>query len=69
MYSCSKGERPDLMGRDWLDHFTVTLGEVNHLAQSWEPLQSMLNQHADVFNDNLGCMQGHVVKLHLKPDV
>ena len=64
-----KGEGPDLMGRDWLDHFTVTLGEVNHLAQSWEPLQSMLNQHADVFNDNLGCMQGHIVKLHLKPDV
>ena len=64
-----KGEGPDLMGRDWLDHFTVTLGEVNHLAQSWESLQSMLNQHADVFNDNRGCMQGHVVKLHLKPDV
>ena len=64
-----KGEGPDLMGRDWLDHFTVTLGEVNHLAQSREPLQSMLNQHADVFNDNLGCMQGLVVKLHLKPDV
>ena len=38
-----KGEGPDLMGRDWLDHFTVALGEVNHPAQSWEPLQSMLN--------------------------
>ena len=41
-----KGEGPDLMGRDWLDHFTVILGKVNHLAQSWEPLQIMLNHHA-----------------------
>ena len=51
-----QGAEPDLMGRDWLEHFKVTLGEVNYLEQS---LRSILDNHSTVFDNDLGCMKVH----------
>ena len=41
-----EGAGPDLMGRDWLAKFEVTLGEVNHLEESTQPqaLQVILDK-------------------------
>ena len=57
------------MGRDWLGKFKVTLGEVNHVEETTQPLQEVLDKHADVFNGDLGCMKGIEVTLQVKPEV
>ena len=49
------GAGPDLMGRDWLTSFEVTLGEVNHLEDTDHPwaLQEMLDKYSEVFDGDL----------------
>ena len=50
------GEGPDLMGREWIGHFKVNLGEINHLEHA-QPLQEVLNKHAAVFDGELGSLK------------
>ena len=59
------GKGPDLMGRDWLTQFKVALRPVNSL-ESLPPLKEVLEKHAEVFNDQLGCLQGQEIKLIVK---
>ena len=59
-----EGDRPNLMGRDWLSLLEVDLGEVN-LSKNDCLLQTVLNKHCSVFNDELGCMKDMKVKLLL----
>ena len=56
-----QGAGPDLMGRDWLEHFKVT----NYLEQS---LQSILDNHSTVFDNDLGCMKGVEIELQVKAE-
>lgn len=62
------GVGPDLVGRDWLQHFKVSIQEVNHVNQSMQPLQDLLSKHSAVFNNDLGCMKNTEITLHVKPD-
>ena len=49
------------MGRDWLGRFEVMV----HSLQHSNPLEDTLQKHAAVFNQDLGCMKGPKVKLHV----
>ena len=62
------GKGPDLMGRDWLTQFEVALRPVNSL-ESLPPLKEVLEKHAEVFNEQLGCLQGQEIKLIVKENV
>ena len=57
-----EGDGPNLMGKDWLSLLEVNLGEVN-LLKSDCLLQTVLDKHHSVFNDELGCMKEMKVKL------
>ena len=57
-----EGDGPNLMGRDWLSLLEVNLGEVNLLKNDCL-LQTVLDKHCSVFNDELGCMKDMKVKL------
>ena len=57
-----EGDGPNLMGRDWLSLLEVNLGEVNLLKNDCL-LQTLLNKHCSIFNDELGCMKDMKVRL------
>ena len=57
-----EGDGPNLMGRDWLSLLEVNLGEVNLLKNDCI-LQTLLNKHCSIFNDELGCMKDMKVRL------
>ena len=57
-----EGDGPNLMGRDWLSLLEVNLGEVNLLKNDCL-LQTALDKHCLVFNDELGCIKDMKVKL------
>ena len=59
------GKGPDLMGRDWLTQFKVALRPDNSL-ESLPPLKEVLEKHAEVFKDQLGCLQGQEIKIIVK---
>jgi hypothetical protein len=61
------GAGPNLLGRDWLTTFEITLnGQVLHCVQLSQPLKEVLDKHTAVFADDLGCLQGQ--KIHLEID-
>lgn len=53
---------PNLMGRDWLSQFEVKLADIN-VVEPISPLASVLEEFADVFSDELGCLKGEPVQL------
>ena len=53
---------PNLMGSDWLSLLEVILGEVKLLKNDCL-LQTVLDKHCSVYNDELGCMKDMKVKL------
>ena len=57
-----EGDGPNLMDRDWLALLEVNLGEVNLLKNDCL-LQTVLDKHNSVLNDELGCMKDMKVKL------
>ena len=57
-----EGDGPNLMGRDWLSLLEVNLGEVNLLKNDCL-LQTLLNKHCSIFNDELGYMKDMKVRL------
>ena len=57
-----EGGGSNLMGRDWLSLLEVNLGEMNLLKNDCL-LQTVLDKHCLVFNDELGCMKDMKVKL------
>ena len=64
------GEGPDLFGRDWMSRFGVTLDSIHALDA--EPskllLKEVLCKHPDLFSEELGCLQGMKVQLHVDPE-
>ena len=57
-----EGDGPNLMGRNGLSLLEINLGEVNLLKNDCL-LQTVLDKHCSVFNDELGCIKDMKVKL------
>ena len=57
---------PNLMGRDWISAFEVCLNaKVNHIEPPQE-VKEILQSHAVVFTEELGCLKGQEVHLHVQ---
>lgn len=52
------------MGRNWIRQFGVTVGQVHNLGHS-SLLKEVLQKHTAAFTDELGCLKGPKVKLHV----
>ena len=61
------GGGPNLMGRDWLSHFDVSLTTLN-LVETDRQLREALDKYPDVFTDELGCVRDTPVRLILRDD-
>ena len=69
------GGGPNLMGRDWLAEFEVSLSDLKVIHQTEpsdppavdspgsDPLQEILLKYSDVFSDDLGCLKDRTVQL------
>ena len=59
-----KGDGPSLLGRNWLKDIKLNWRTIKKLSNN---LDSMLEEHKDVFKDELGTMKGVKAKLFVKP--
>ena len=59
----SKGEGPNLMGRNWLGHINLDWGYIKKVSTA---LDDVLSKHAKVVEEGLGTMKGVEAKLSLK---
>ena len=57
------GSSPSLLGRDWLLKIKVDWGELNHLSDTNQQLDNLLNKHSQVFKEGLGLIKGTTAKL------
>ena len=57
-----KFKGPTLLRRDWLQHLTLDWQQLNSVR-----LRSILNEHAEVFKDELGTVREAKVQIHVKP--
>ncbi len=64
---------PTLLGRNWLEHLRLDWKKivephygVNRIAGN--SLESLFANHADIFLDELGTVQGFKTQLHVEPD-
>lgn len=60
------GNRPSFMGCDWLQKIQLDWSELHHI-QSETKLQEVLSQHASVFKEELGYLQGMEIKIFVDP--
>lgn len=64
-----QGDGPNLMGRDWLSQLGVNLGSIQTIqAADTCGLEVILEKHAEVFSEELGCFKGPKVKLQVQPN-
>ena len=64
------GEGPNLMGRDLLTSLEVTWeGRIANISEHSQALKDVLDKHASVFTEELGCLQGQKVHLHINTTV
>ena len=63
-----EGDGPCLMGRDWLKHIRLNWREISTtiLDTTQSRLKSMLEEHKEVFKDELGTMNSIRAKLQVK---
>ena len=63
------GEGPNIMGRDWLNHFKVSLQGIYNLVgtHTTSDLEEVLSKHADAFSKGLGKLKGFKAKLYIEP--
>ena len=59
------GAGPNLMGRDWMSMFCLTV----HNLDQHDTLKEVLQKHAVVFTEEVGCMQGQLVQIHVDKKV
>ena len=61
------GKGPSLLGRDWLRELRLDWREIHAVLSTLGSLtlQGLLDQHADVFRDELGTNRGVTAKLHV----
>jgi len=61
------GDGLTLMGRDWLQHLKLDWATLNHTSEAdCSEFKSMLNTHAALFSQGLGCTKGTTARLYLK---
>ena len=60
------GDGPTLLGQDWLHKLKLNWPAISHLS-SPVTLESMLDMHSSVFNEELGRVQGMSEKIHVEP--
>ena len=60
------GDGPTLLGRDWLHKLKLNWPAICHLS-SPVTLESVLDMHSSVFNEELGRVQGMSAKIHVEP--
>ena len=62
-----KGNGPSLLGRDWLDCFKINWDKVLEIKDI-PSLEQDLENHKEVFSEELGLLKGVEVKLALNPE-
>ena len=60
-----EGNGPMLLGRNWLKSIKLNWGTIKKVTND---LEQVLNNHTDVFKDELGTMQDTTAKLYVKPN-
>lgn len=58
------GDHSTLLGRNWLNHLQVDWGKIKRLRYS--SVESITQQHPDLFKDELGTIKGVKAKIYLK---
>ena len=62
-----RGEGPPLLGRNWLEHFTLDWGHSKTVLQERDELNKLLAKYADVFSDTLGKITPVKAKIAVAP--
>ena len=65
------GAGPSLFGRNWLKHLRLDWQKISSISAVPGPpkrLESLLNQHSEVFRDELGTVRSFEAKLQVRPD-
>ena len=57
------GERPPLLGRNWLQHLRLDWSSIKAVTQSQKSLKSVLDNYAEVFQNELGHIQEFKARL------
>ena len=57
------GTGPSLLERDWILKIIIDWHELNHLSATNQQLDKLLNEHSQVFKDELGLIKGATAKL------
>lgn len=63
-----KGDGPDLIGRNWLQHIRLNWQQIFSVNLNNAELQKVLDKHADVFEEGLGTLKGASAKIYVEPD-
>ena len=58
------GNGPTLLGHNWLEPLRLDWRSIFHVGRNLS-LQQVLAQHADVFKEGLGELQGTTAKIHI----
>ena len=58
------GNGPTLLGREWLQHIRLDWKAIALMTK--DPLQQLLNKHAELFDDTLGTMKDYTATLRVK---
>jgi hypothetical protein len=62
----AKGNGPNLLGRDWLKPFNITMN-INMISESANlKVDKIIDEHKEVFKDGLGTYRGKPVSIHIK---
>ena len=63
-----EGDGPSLLGRDWLSKLRLNWQQIfiMQAEESHKGLEKVLSQFKEVFNPNLGSLQGYTAKIHLE---
>ena len=63
------GKSPSLLGRDWLKKIRLDWQTLHHLqAVPPKKLQEILDQHSEVFKDELGLVKGVTATILIDPE-
>ena len=61
------GEGPPLLGRNWLNHFTLDWSYVKTVLQERDALNKLLAENAGIFSDTLGKITPVKAKIAVSP--
>ena len=59
---------PSLFGRNWLKYIQLDWGRIASVQHKPNSLQTLLQKHKSLFNEELGTVKPYRATLHIKPD-